>query len=166
MNTICRRSECTLPEHVALRKALGISRRSVREEFDLLRKSPSSAKPKNPFPLLFHKSRSSSPRATPSTPAVMVQKLEAFVSDSSVSSSNVNKSRLQSHRALGVVDPSQTTLGPGWFEETYTKLLKGVDQGLLEPDILMQFHAQPLWVLQDMSNSMRDQLKSLYGNSS
>jgi hypothetical protein len=61
------------------------------------------------------------------------------------------KSRLQS-------DPSQTKLGPGWFDDTHAKLLKGVHQGLLEPDILMQFHGNPVWVLQDLSKSVRDQL--------
>lgn len=33
------------------------------------------------------------------------------------------KSQLQS-------DPSQTKLGAGWFDETFTKLQKGVDQGI------------------------------------
>lgn len=62
------------------------------------------------------------------------------------------KSHLQS-------DPSQTKLGVGWFNETFTKLQKGVDLGLLPRDILMQFHAQPLWILQDLSESVRDQLE-------
>lgn len=62
------------------------------------------------------------------------------------------KSQLQS-------DPSQTKLGAGWFDETFTKLQKGVDVGILSRDILMQFHAQPLWILQDLSESVRDQLE-------
>lgn len=56
-------------------------------------------------------------------------------------------------------EETEKSLSAGWHEKTFQKLLEGVRQSVLHPEALIQFQSDPLFVLREIPQTMRDKLE-------